>query len=432
MSALAKFLISVGCEVAGHDHVRGEYADGLGLQGVRIFFGNSEEVFESSCFIEADCVVYTGAIGEKDERIVRSRALGKAVYPRAAFLGAVCGYFKNVTAIAGSHGKTTCTAMCAHVLYRSGVEFASHIGGEDLSFGNFYMSGNDYFVTEACEYQKSLLKVRADNAVLLNIDLDHMECYDGEGDLINTFREYLHGAKTAFVCSDDARCKLIEDDCTTFGITDKKADYRASDLRSLGERYSFTVNEYGKAVARIRLRAMGRHNVYNALAAFAAMRRYGFGENEIVLGLEAFEGVKRRLEKIGTHAGVTFLCDYAHHPREIAATLRTVGKTAKKGLYVVFQPHTYSRTRLLMEEFVDVLRTVERLLVYKTYPAREFFDSEGSGKRLAENVGCLYGESTRELKKWLTANVKSGDTVLFLGAGDIYFAAKHLLREFAK
>ena len=146
--------------------------------------------------------------------------------------------------------------------------------------------------------------------------------------------------------------------------------------------------------------------------------------------MEEFSGVKRRFEDVGSYNGARCICDYAHHPKEIASTLQTAMGLYKTRLFVVFQPHTYSRTKLLMQEFVEVLRKVENLVVYKTYPAREFYDESGSAKTLSENVGgCLYIENVRELKYWLKRNVRAGDAVLFLGAGDIYYVAQRIAKK---
>jgi UDP-N-acetylmuramate--alanine ligase len=257
-----------------------------------------------------------------------------------------------------------------------------------------------------------------------------MECYQDEADLTACFRSYCHSAKTAFICADDPPSEVIGE-YTTFGIENVLADYRATAIRVYDERYTFTVEEYGKPLCRVRLNALGRCNIYNALAAFSAMRSYGFNEKQIATGISSFTAVKRRFEKIGVYHGATFICDYAHHPREIAATVATAKGVCKGNLYVVFQPHTYSRTRLLMREFVYTLRKIKNLMVYKTYPAREKYDEEGSAQRLAQQVGdCLYAENTYVLKTWLKKTVKEGDMVLFLGAGDIYFVAQYLIKEF--
>jgi UDP-N-acetylmuramate--alanine ligase len=264
---------------------------------------------------------------------------------------------------------------------------------------------------------------------VLNIDRDHMECYQSEEELKACFKKFCEQSKTAIVCADDFNCAELGGS-VTFGITNPLSDYKAVDLRAIGERYSFVVEEYGKPLCRIRLKAIGRCNIYNALAAFALARSYGFHEREIKKGIENFQSVKRRFELLGDFHGASVICDYAHHPREIVSTVATAQGICSQSLYVVFQPHTYSRTKLLMQEFVETLRKIKNLMIYKTFPAREKYDFEGSGERLAQAVeNCLYADNIYALKTWLKTTVKEGDTVLFLGAGDIYYVAQYLLKE---
>ncbi len=426
MSALAKFLSSQGYEVSGSDAVKNEETDALAFYGVKVYVGVD---VQREGLLSADVVVYTDAISNEHEELKRARELKKSIYSRAELLGLISEEFNSVIAVAGSHGKTTCTSMCAHVFKYIGVPFTAHIGGTDNSFGNFYSTGTEYFVTEACEFKKNLLKLRPSVGLLLNIDRDHMECYKDEQELVECFYQYCASAKTAFVCADDKKCANLGE-FPTFGVKSMLADYRAVALRANDEKYSFVVEEYGKPLCRVKLNAIGRCNVYNALAAFAAMRSFGFHEREIAKGLECFTAVKRRFEKIGSYHGAAFICDYAHHPREILSTLATAEGICKGNLYVVFQPHTYSRTRLLMKEFIEVLRPIKNLMIYKTYPARERYDEEGSAARLSMLVGsCLYSENVYVLRTWLKKTVREGDIVLFLGAGDIYYAAQYLLHE---
>lgn len=426
MSGLAKLLLHLGYEVSGSDGTKSELIESLSRLGASVYIG---EDGEREKLKQADIVVYTDAIPPMHAELITARRMQKHIFSRAEFLQTICGTFSKTLAVAGSHGKTTCTCMCAHVLKQTGVPFTAHIGGEDSSFGNFYTSGYEYFLTEACEYKKNLLKIPADTALVLNIDRDHMECYQDEEELLTTFFHYCKSARTAFVCADDIRCRHLGD-FPCFGIDAPFADYRATDLRASGERYAFTVEEYGKPLCRVQLKAIGKCNVYNALGTFALMRAQGFNDDEIRRGVEAFTAVKRRFEKIGVFHGASVVCDYAHHPKEILSTLITAQGVCKGKLYVIFQPHTYSRTKLLMNEFVSVLRQAENLMIYKTFPARERYDSEGSAQTLAQNVGgCLYGEDLSTLRLWLTKTVKEGDMVLCLGAGDIYYAMQYMVRE---
>ncbi len=426
MSGLAEYLLRRGAQVFGSDIKDGEQVERLVSLGVDVAVGESVEL---SRVKSADVVVYTDAISIENKELSTAFREGKTVLSRAELLAKICSDFVRVVAVAGSHGKTTCTAMCAHILQSANAAFCSHIGGVDIGLGSFFHQGNEYLITEACEYKKNLLKIYADTAILLNVDKDHLECYDGEADLKKTFLEYCGNAKTAVVCMDDPIACLAKN-AVTFSIYEKKADYRAVYLRQEKQRYSFSVMEYGVKVCRIRLKAVGRYNVYNALAAFAAMRTFGFSVEEIKRGLESFVGVKRRFEEMGRYRGAEIICDYAHHPKEILSVVETAKKIVRGRLFVVFQPHTYSRTRSLMGEFVEVLRSVGNLVVYKTFPARERFDKKGDGKYLAESVGnCLYADTPTALRAWLDSTVSDGDSVLFLGAGDIYYLARHLVKS---
>lgn len=425
MSALAKLCATLGFYVSGSDIMRGESVNDLAYYGVNLFLGSQ---LNRPDLALADLVVFTDAVPDTDLELSTAKKLGKRVLSRAEFLSLVCENFNHVISIAGSHGKTTCTAITAHIFRWLQTRFVAHIGGEDITLGNFYYSGREYFITEACEYKKNLLKLRATHAVLLNIDKDHMECYNGLDDLADTFKQYCKQAKNVFINADDERCKGI-DNCATFGISSPSADYRATDMRCDGERYTFTIEEYGRATCRVRLKCLGRHNVYNALAGYTVARSFGFESKRIIGGLESFTGVKRRFEKIGVFHGASCICDYAHHPREITATIKTTQSLCKKRLFIVFQPHTFSRTKLLMEEFVSAFSGIKELMIYKTFPAREQYDAEGSAFTLAKRLGALYAENIYSLKTWLKMSVKEGDTVLFLGAGDVYYVAQYLLKE---
>ena len=430
MSGIASYLVGCGHFVQGSDLSDSEQVEKLRQIGVNVVVGEQD-------FLEgidwADIVVYTDAITLENKEFAHAMECKKKVCSRMEILREICASFSEVIAVGGSHGKTTCTSMCAHVLGEAKASFAAHIGGLDAHFGNFAYCGKDYMVTEACEYKKNLLKLSCDVAVLLNIDFDHMECYDGEEDVINSFYAFANRAKVAIVCADDERCRLLNG--VSFGIKNRFADYCALHLRAERERYSFTVSEYGKPICRVKLQAVGKCNVYNALAAFAAMRVLGFSVGDIKRGLESFLSVKRRFEEIGMLYGAKVICDYAHHPREIIATVETAQKACRGEVHVIFQPHTYSRTKALMEEFIVALRPLKRLMIFKTYAAREKYEQAGDGRTLAMRIGnCLYAENLAALGEWLKRTVKEGDCILFLGAGDIYFAARYLIKgtEFGK
>ena len=425
MSALAKYLKSEGYAVGGSDIAVNEEISLLEEAGIPVRIGH-----DPSAVAGADAVVYTDAVPADDPELAEARERGIPCYSRMQLLAAVAEGFTSVIAVAGSHGKTSATAMCAHILLQSGARFTAHIGGRDALLDNFYASGKEFFVTEACEYRKNLLAFeRVTAAVWLNCDKDHMECYRDFDELRDTFLRFAARAARSFVNADDANIRPPEN-ALTFGVSTQNCDYRAVSLRESGERYAFTVLERGEKLCRIRLRVPGAFHVYNALAATAVMRGFGVDIKSIVRGIASFTGVRRRFEKIGKYGGAEFFCDYAHHPAEIAKVLELARRRGSGRLFVVFQPHTYSRTRFLMDDFVKVLSGVENLIIFKTYAAREPFDRAGSAYALHERTGnSLYAESVRELEAYMKKSVRGGDTVLFLGAGDIYYHARRLLQK---
>lgn len=418
MSALALLLHDRGIAVRGSDCTESDRTRRLKERGIPVYIGEDEEITEN-------CVVYSGAIGDGNSQLSRARRAGKRLISRAELLGNIAEEYPNVFSVAGCHGKTSTTAMLAHVLASAGKPFTCHVGGDDLDFGNYHLEGNEYFVTEACEFRRSFLSLHGGCALVLNVDLDHTDCYRDENEIFLAFSQFASQADKVVVNADDPRARTIRHDAS-FGLNE--GDYRAVCLSSEAERYSFTVTEKGVPLVKVRLNVAGRVHVLNALAVFAAARLYGVTAEEIARGLENFRGVKRRFEKVGFFGGIPVVCDYAHHPREIAAVLDTAQKLCGGTVRLVFQPHTYTRTKDLMDDFAEVLKRAENPIVYKTYAAREAFDGAGSAYALVSRVPeAVYVQSAEQLKKRLSGALKSGDMILVLGAGDIYEIATGIL-----
>ena len=421
MSSLAFLLRAGGYAVSGSDSRASERTAKLEEAGVRVHIGHAAENIEG-----ADAVAASSAVPQDAPELLAAKERGIPVYSRAELLSLVAGCFRHTVAFAGCHGKTTATAMCAHVFAACGADPSAHIGGEDLDYGNFRVGGNGWFLTEACEYRANFLQLRPETAVILNTDADHLECYAGPAALAEAYERFARGAKQCILCGDDPAAARIPA-ALTFGLSERCA-VSAANLRRNGGRYSFTLRLRGQPCGRVRLRAFGRHNVYNALAAASAAFLCGFPAELVVRGLQEFRGVRRRFEPLGRFCGADCIADYAHHPREIEAAMEAVRVRKGGRLIVVFQPHTYSRTRLLFEDFVRVLSRAEHLVVYKTFPAREYFDAAGSALTLSQSLPrSLYIETPRELEIYLRCSLRPGDAVLFLGAGDIYTAARRLL-----
>lgn len=416
MSALAKWLHGCGKRVAGSDMRESVYTEELRSAGIHVCTTGGESVRGY------EAVVYTDAVPETDRQLAEAAALGITVISRGQLLYEMSRNFGNVIAVSGCHGKTTCTAMLAHIFKAAGKGFCAHIGGRDVEFSNYFRSGDEFFITEACEYKKNFLLLKPDVAVILNTRPDHMECYGGE--------EELKACYAGFASSADVTVKLYGENCCeglTFGF-DKNADYHARFIDCDMGNYTFTAYEGDRELGQIKLRVYGKHNVLNALAAISVARSSHISFPDIKRGLEEFRGVERRFEKLGTVGGAAWIADYAHHPDEIRESIRTAKKIAEGRVFVVFQPHTYSRTKNLMKNFIRVLSPQSHLMIYKTYAAREYFDDKGSALTLSQKVKrSRYGEEERDIADF-AAGAGKGDVVLFLGAGDIYDIAKRLFK----
>lgn len=418
MSALALLLHDRGISVRGSDLCESDFTKSLRQRGIPVHIGESEE-------IEEDAVIYTGAVGFGNPQLEAAKRAGKRLIPRAELLGIVANTFPRVLAVAGCHGKTSTTSMLAHIFESGNRAYTCHIGGEDLAFGNYKNSGEEFFLTEACEFQRSFLSIRSEVALILNTDRDHTDCYSDDGEVVEAYALFAAQSERAVVNADDRNARKIPH-ALSFGRY--SGDITAGRIFSDGERYRFTVFEKSVSTVDIRLAIPGVVHIQNALAAYAAARLMGFSATEIKRGIESFKGVKRRFENIGTLAGVPVICDYAHHPKEIEATLKTAERICRGTVRLVFQPHTYTRTRDLMDDFVNVLKKAENPIVYKTYAAREAFDREGGAYMLVSRIPeAAYVQSPEQLKRRLLGEIDREDLILVLGAGDIYSIANRIL-----
>lgn len=416
MSSLAKFLFNHGKKVEGSDICDSVFTDDLRKNGIAVSVGSRPSIKDF------DAVIYTDAVRDNDLQLCEARQLGKPLLSRGQLLYEISKNFKNVIAVSGCHGKTTCSSMLAHIFKVADKKFGAHIGGRDLDFGNYFYNGNDYFITEACEYKKNFLLLKPDVALVLSSRADHLECYGSEEELKKSYSHFAGAANVKICLYGD-----IDLGGLTFGF-DKNADYSARRICEENGRYSFTAYEGDCELGRISLNVYGKHNILNAVAATAAARSAQISFRDIRQGLSEFRGVERRFENIGNINGATIIADYAHHPDEIKVSLRAAKKITSGRLFVVFQPHTYSRTKNLFRQFVSVLSPLNNLLIYRTYAAREYYDDAGSALTLSHHIKkSRYGDSVQDITDFIL-KAAEGDTVLFLGAGDIYDIAKEAIK----
>lgn len=423
MSALAKYFLEQGKTVLGSDERPSQITSALIKLGVKVFFKHDKENL-SKLDIAQTLVVYTSAILDDNPELVYAKIAGFKVVKRSQVLGRILKEYKFSFTVSGSHGKTTATTMLTTVLKNAGKNPTAFLGGESLAFSNYLSGSKNVCVAEACEFRKNFLDLSPTFSIVLNLDMDHHDSFDSFRDYVETFKKFTQNS-TSFINADDKNStELIGVKSITFGIK-KSAHYIAKNIKKVSDGYTFTVYAFSRRLGKFYLPVKGRFNVYNALSVIAVCDTFGLSFDDIYSGLKSYSGVKRRAEKIGEIKGKPVICDYAHHPKEIASTLRAL---KSKNSLVIFQPHTYSRTKVLMKDFVKALKNIENLIIYKTYPAREKLDEEGTAFALYHNLKgsnknrVVYADSEVELVFKIKAFYNFSD-VIVLGAGDVYETA---------
>ncbi len=438
MSGIAKLLLSLGYEVTGSDLRRSEITKQLEAQGARIFYGHHPQNI-----LGAEVVVYSSAIKPNNPELLEAKRLGLEVIPRAAMLVEIMKLHHFNIAVAGAHGKTTTSSMIAAVLTAGGLKPTVAVGGKVNGFaGNAWLGKRDYLVAEADESDGSFLRMRPNLAVVTNIDREHLDFYPDLEAVKRAFLSFLNSQLepegTAVLCLDDPGTRelipRIKREVITYGFS-PAADLRAKVIRE-AEKTLFGVFYQGLYLGEATVYLPGRHNVLNALATIGVGLKLGLPFQAIVQGLSAFRGVRRRLEVKAEVGGILILDDYAHHPTEIKATLAAL-RTAhpERRLVVLFQPHRYTRTKALFEDFVRSFDQVDLLLLTKIYPASEAPLPGVSGERLYSALkerrkGPTFFAENKELLLARTLSLlEPGDLVVTMGAGDIYRVGEALVEE---
>ena len=400
MRGLAKIAAARGCCVTGSDLViEGHAADNVG---------------------GAELVVYTGAVSADNAELVEARRRGIPCIERGEYLGKLAAEFDRVIAVAGTHGKTTTAAMIGCIIEDATLHFGGRyttINGE--SVGGVRLGGS-LFLTEACEFRRSMLHIKGGLAVITNVDFDHPDCYADEREYFAAFEEFTRGHRAVITCGDDARLKKIASDkvVVTFGFGEGN-DYRAVNIGEGG----FDVVCGGEWLGRISLKPLGRHNVLNALCAAAAACELGVNWVDIARRLAAFEGVDRRMQRLGDLDGRRVYLDYAHHPDEIGSAL---GAFEGSKIAAVFQPHTYTRLKSLWERFAASLggAGIERVIVLPVYAAREKPLAGVGGREFAQYLSTvrdnvIFAQAFGEAREYLERECGIDEVILLLGAGDV-------------
>lgn len=434
MSALAHMLMDFGYRISGSDAKTSNLTEDLAAAGAVIKIGQCAENID-----HPDLVCYTAAISPENPELVQARALGVPVIERAELLGALMELYEYPIAIAGTHGKTTTTSMMSLVLLAADTDPTILVGGELAQIGgNFRLGKKKYLPFEACEYVESFLHFRPFLSIITNVEEDHLDYFSDINHIISSFRKFAsltspHGC--IIVCSDDKHvCEVVqnvEKKVISYGIKNPDADYTAKNIVVDAKGCaSFTVLHQDQPLVDLTLSVAGEHNILNALAVTAAAEFLGLPMAAVQQGLKEFSGTKRRFEHIGKVNGCDIVDDYAHHPTEIRATLTAAKSMNYNRIWTVFQPHTYSRTKSLLEDFAEVLPLSDRVLIADVYPAREKYDGTIHSCDLAAKIpGAVYMSDMNAIARYLKANVAPGDLLITMGAGDVNKIAYQLKED---
>lgn len=433
MSAIALILLKNGFTITGSDVSESDNVKALEKKGIKVYIGHKKENITK----DLDMVVYSKAIHDDNAEIIAAKELGIKLVSRSKILGEIMANYDRRICVAGTHGKTTTTSIISKVMLDKGLEPTINVGGiVDEIGGNYYIGGEDLFIAEACEYTNSFLDFCPSVAVVTNIEEDHLDFFKDLADIRKSFKKFIellpedgllvinNRIENTEELVKDAKIRVI-----TYGDSDS-ANYYYDNVSYDEKHYqSFDVYRDKKFVGRMRQRLIGKHNALNFLAGLAVLTDFGISFEDVKKSLEDFKGARRRLEVKRTVNGVTYIDDYAHHPTEIEASLNALKELKYNNLYLIFQPHTYTRTKALFDEFVRVLGSTAITILAKIYPAREKDLGIVSSRDITESIKkdknnlnnfCEYFETFEEIYEYVSKNAKPGDIVVTMGAGDVY------------
>lgn len=439
MSALAEILISEGFTVSGSDSKESALTKHLISLGAHIVYEQTSENITENI----DVLVYTAAVKPDNPELVAAKSLSVPTLTRAELLGQIMKNYKTAICVSGTHGKTTTTSMISQILLEEDCDPTILVGGLFNPIGgNARIGKSGAFITEACEYTNSFLSFFPTTSVILNVREDHMDFFKDIDDIRNSFRKFAElTPKDGFVIinsdidnldyfTGNLNCKVI-----TFGLSPEKSCYCAANIKyNQFACAEYDLTENGNIMAHIELKVPGEHNLLNSLAAAATCRSEGISYDIIAKGLEKYTGTDRRFQFKGNVNGINIIDDYAHHPDEISATLRTAQNYPHNNLWCVFQPHTYSRTKAFLKDFASSLSIADKVILADIYPARETDNLGISSETLLnelKSAGCdaYYFHSFSEIEEFILKNCINDDLLITMGAGDVVLIGEELINK---
>lgn len=431
MFPLVEILLTKGFSITGSDQLLSDNVEREIALGVNVHLGHRASNLE-----DCDALVYSAAVFPDNPELAEAKIRGIPIIERSELLGYLTRQYSNCICIAGTHGKTTTTAMITQILLEAGHDPTAVIGGKlDAINGSGRLGKTETMVAEACEFRDTFLHMAPDIAVVLNIDNDHMDYFKTMENMILSYRRFLASTSGhAVVCGDDENIKRamlgLGNSFLTFGFS-KHNDYYPTDIEwKSGVDCRFNLCFHGEIVANLRLHIPGHHNIGNAVAACAVCLTAGLKPQSLQRGLELFRGVHRRFEVLGTVNGITIADDYAHHPTEINAVLQSAKRLGFNSVWAVFQPFTYSRTAMLLDAFSEALSVADHVVLSDIMGAREVNSFNITSEALAKKIeGCQWLATFDEICKYIVSHAKPDDLVITLGCGDIYRCARQMVRN---
>ena len=428
MSGIAEILHSCGFIVTGSDSTQSEITDKLIKNHIPVKIGHDIENLEKS-----NLVVYSAAVKQDDIELVRAKELNIPIVERGTFLGILTKSFKDTICISGTHGKTTTTSMISLCFLEDAKDPSIQVGAylKQLN-GNYRVGNSNYFIIEACEYVESYLKLFPKTEVILNIDNDHLDYFGTFDNIVRSFNKYiglLPDDGLLVINSDDENCRKISKNSRakvlTYGIQNEHANFIARNIQFNTNGFpTFDVYYNNTFYKTITLSVPGLHNVMNALACIAVCHYYGIEKESIKNALFNYTGAHRRFEYKGSFNNVSVYDDYGHHPTEILATANALKQKKYNKSWVIFQPHTYSRTKNLLDDFANVLLNFDNIIVTDIYAARENNTYNISSKDLVDKINdlgkqAIYIQDFNQIVNYVKQNASPEDIVITLGAGTV-------------
>ena len=434
MCPLAEILHKEGYKLSGSDNNETDTLARIRSMGIPVAMGQRAENIEG-----AEMIIYTAALLKDNSELVAAKNSGIPTYERSKLLGAITRLYPNTICISGTHGKTTACSMLTQVLIEADFDPTAVIGGKlPLTGTNGMVGHSEHMVCEACEFVDTFLDLSPDIAVILNVDEDHLDYFKTFDNLKKSFTKFASMATKMIIYNGDdintvetvlPAAETSGKPLITFGLNDGN-NYRAENVDIKNEFASFDLIRYEENLGRVTLGIPGKHHIYNALAVIASAMESGVEFKKCVKGISDFHGAGRRFEILAQINGITIADDYAHHPKELEVTLETAMKMGYNRVWAVFQPFTYSRTSILFDEFVRVLKIPDKCIMTEIMGSREVNTYNIYTSQLAEKIpGSVWFNTFDEVAEYAVKNAESGDLIITLGCGDIHKAAKIMIKN---